>query len=223
MLAGVLAAAALVGCSGDDSALDDVTTTSFDEAELAQERLCESLASYTDQEDRPPAAPRTPVGEGGETTTPPTFDDPRLGPLLRFEAALPEDAPDEVHAAVARMRELRSQPLGGTSTTAATPEPSFDEVFAPVFEYLDPMCDTVDGRAIGDDDGVPGNTVRPPRDVSDDESSDSDDADAGEGDGGEGDGGASENGGGDDDPSSDGDANGGPAPAEEGSTTTTVA
>lgn len=145
LLACMLTLGALSGCSGDDSGTQ-ITTTTIDEAAFAREQMCESLKSYTDEEDKgEPRLPATNLGEAGPTTTAPPRVDPRLPLLERLEANLTEDVPAEAREALAEMKALRMVPIDD-NVAPAVGGPTIDEVLPSLFQYLDPICESVNGR-----------------------------------------------------------------------------
>jgi hypothetical protein len=133
------------GCSGDDSASDRPTTT-IDQVAFEREQMCESLKAYTDQEDQgtPRLAP-TQLDQAGPTTTAAPRVDPRLAPLERLEANLTADVPPSARDALAEMKALRSVPLDD-SVPPDLQAPTVDVVLPPLFDYLDPICESVNGR-----------------------------------------------------------------------------
>jgi hypothetical protein len=144
LLACALALGSLAGCSGDDDA-SGITTTTIDEAAFAHEQMCESLKAYTDEEDQgTPRPPATNLEQAGPSTTAAPQADPRLTALERLEASLTSDVPDEAREALAEMKEIRSQPLDHSNPTAR--DTNVNDVLPPLFEYLDPICDSVNGR-----------------------------------------------------------------------------
>lgn len=144
LLAVALAVGLASGCSGDDSA-SDLTTTTIDQVAFEREQMCEALKAYTDQEDQgTPRLPRTELDQAGPTTTAAPRVDPRLAPLERLEANLTDDVPEEARAALAEMRALREVPLDDNANNLGGP--TVDDVLPPLFEYLDPICKSVNGR-----------------------------------------------------------------------------
>ncbi|MPY94722.1 MAG: hypothetical protein GEV08_17170 [Acidimicrobiia bacterium] len=157
LLALALALGSLVGCSGDDDA-PQITTTTIDEAAFAREQMCESLTAYTDQEDQgEPRLPSTNLDQAGPTTTAAPRVDPRLTLIERLEANLTEDVPADARAALEEMKELRSEPLDDSKAPVAD-APTVDVVLPTLFDYLDPICGSVNGR----DPSSPTTTTRGP-------------------------------------------------------------
>ncbi len=140
-----LAVGALAGCSGGDNDIA-VTTTSIDQQALAREQMCEAMQAYADQEDAgQPRAPVTNLDQSGPTTTAAPRTDPRLARLERLEASLTEDVPADARAALAEMKVLRSRPIDDSKAPDPA-EPTIDVVLPPLFDALDPICATRNGR-----------------------------------------------------------------------------
>lgn len=143
-------------CSGDDSA-SQRTTTTIDQVAFQREQMCESLKAYTDQEDQgTPRIAATELDQAGPTTTAAPRTDPRLAYLERLENNLTDDVPADARAALAEMKAVRAVPLD--DSVANLGGPTVDVLLPPLFAYLDPICESVNGR---DPSAPTTTTIRP--------------------------------------------------------------